>query len=296
MFDIRDMQLLVALERHGHFARAADDCGISQPAFSARIRNLELDLKSSIVLRGNRFMGFTPEGEIVLTWARKLLEDVDGMKQELTAARSVIEGNLRIGVIPTALAFAACLPAIIRVDQSKLKVEIVSASSVEIKRGLDNFSFGAGISYIEDALPPTITNSHLYDEEYVLLAPSHMVDDKKDKITWQDAAELPLCLLSKSMRNRRIIDEIFADINVDVDPVLETNALTVPLAQVENGTAATIAPRTMVEIFGVGPNIKALDLVEPNILRPIGLFLPHREPAPPAHAVLSNAAKQLVSQ
>ena len=84
MFDIRDMQLLVALERHGHFARAADDCGISQPAFSARIRNLELDLKSSIVLRGNRFMGFTPEGEIVLTWARKLLEDVDGMKQELS--------------------------------------------------------------------------------------------------------------------------------------------------------------------------------------------------------------------
>ncbi|MEP3233046.1 MAG: LysR family transcriptional regulator [Hyphomicrobiales bacterium] len=296
MFDIRDMQLLVALERHGHFARAADDCGISQPAFSARIRNLELDLKSSIVLRGNRFMGFTPEGEIVLTWARKLLEDVDGMKQELTAARSAIEGSLRIGVIPTALAFAACLPAIIRVDQPKLKVEIVSASSVEIKRGLDNFSFGAGISYIEDPLPPTITSSHLYDEEYVLLAPSHMVDDKKDQITWQDAADLPLCLLSKSMRNRRIIDEIFSDINVEVDPVLETNALTVSLAQVENGTAATIAPRTMVEIFGVGSNIKALDLVEPNILRPIGLFLPRREPAPPAHAVLSNAAKQLVSQ
>ena len=295
MFDIRDMQLLVALERHGHFARAADDCGISQPAFSARIRNLELDLKSSIVLRGNRFMGFTPEGEIVLTWARKLLEDVDGMKQELTAARSVIEGSLRIGVIPTALAFAACLPAIIRVDQPKLKVEIVSASSVEIKRGLDNFSFGAGISYIEDALPPTITSSHLYDEEYVLLAPSHMVDDKKDEISWHSAADLPLCLLSKSMRNRRIIDEIFSDINVNVDPVLETNALTVSLAQVENGTAATIAPRIMVEIFGVGSNIKALDLVEPNIQKPIGLFLPHREPAPPAHTVLKNAAKQLVS-
>ena len=295
MFDIRDMQLLVALERHGHFARAADDCGISQPAFSARIRNLELDLKSSIVLRGNRFMGFTPEGEIVLTWARKLLADVDGMKQELTAAKSVIEGSLRIGVIPTALAFAACLPAIIRVDQPKLKVEIVSASSVEIKRGLDNFSFGAGISYIEDALPPTITSSHLYDEEYVLLAPRHMVDDKKEDISWRDTAELPLCLLSKSMRNRRIIDEIFADIDVVIDPVLETNALTVSLAQVENGTAATIAPRTMVEIFGVGSKIKALNLVEPDIKKPIGLFLPHREPAPPAHAVLSNAAKQLVS-
>ena len=294
MFDIRDMQLLVALERHGHFARAADDCGISQPAFSARIRNLELGLNASIVLRGNRFMGFTPEGEIVLTWARKLLEDVDGMKQELTAAKSGLEGSLRIGVIPTALAFAAGLPALIRADQPKLKVEIVSASSVEIKRGLDNFSFGAGISYIEDTLPPTMTSTLLYEEEYVLLAPDHMVSDQKDQITWNDAAKLPLCLLSKSMRNRRIIDEIFSSIEVDVDPVLETNALTVSIAQVENGTAATIVPRPVVNVFGEHSNTIALDLVEPNVQRSIGLLLPQRQSAPPAHAVLSNAAKQLV--
>ncbi|MEP1442930.1 MAG: LysR family transcriptional regulator [Hyphomicrobiales bacterium] len=295
MFDIRDMQLLVALERHGHFARAADDCGISQPAFSARIRNLELGLNASIVLRGNRFMGFTPEGEIVLTWARKLLEDVDGMKQELTAAKSGLEGSLRIGVIPTALAFAAGLPALIRADQPKLKVEIVSASSVEIKRGLDNFSFGAGISYIEDTSTPTTTSTLLYDEEYVLLAPEHMVSGKKDEITWRDAAKLPLCLLSKSMRNRRIIDEIFSSIEVDVEPVLETNALTVSMAQVENGTAATIVPRPVVNVFGEHSNTKALDLVDPVAQRPIGLLLPQRQPAPPAHAVLSNAAKQLVA-
>lgn len=296
MFDIRDMQLLVALERHGHFARAAEECGISQPAFSARIRNLELGLNASIVLRGNRFMGFTPEGEIVLTWARKLLEDVDGMKQELTAAKSGLEGSLRIGVIPTALAFAAGLPALIRADQPKLKVEIVSVSSVEIKRGLDNFSFGAGISYIEDTLPPTMTSTPLYEEEYVLLSPNHLVNNHQDTITWAEAAKLPLCLLSKSMRNRRIIDEIFSSIEVDIEPVLETNALTVSMAQVENGTAATIVPRTVVNLFGEHTNTKALDLVDPHVQRSIGLLLPHRQPAPPAHAVLSKAAKQLVAE
>lgn len=49
------MQLLVALARHRHFARAARDVGISQPAFSMRIRKLEENLGVAIVRRGNRF-------------------------------------------------------------------------------------------------------------------------------------------------------------------------------------------------------------------------------------------------
>lgn len=294
LFDIRDMQLLVALERHGHFARAAEECGISQPAFSARIRNLELGLNASIVLRGNRFMGFTPEGEIVLTWARKLLEDVDGMKQELTAAKSGLEGSLCLGVIPTALAFAAGLPALIREDHPKLKVEIVSASSQEIKRGLDNFSFGAGISYVEDNLPASMSSTLLYQEEYVLLSPDHLVVGHETEISWNDASKLPLCLLSQSMRNRRIIDEIFSSLDLLIEPVLETNALTVSLAQVGNGTAATIVPRPVAQLFGAKENTMALDLIDPVAQRPVGLLLPERTPAPPAHAVLSKAASQLV--
>ena len=87
MTDLRDMQLLAALARHKHFARAADDCGISQPAFSARIRNLETSLKVPIVKRGNRFIGFTQEGEIVLRWAHKLLADSDGLRQDIENAR-----------------------------------------------------------------------------------------------------------------------------------------------------------------------------------------------------------------
>ena len=38
MADIRDMKLLLALDQHRHFSHAANDVGISQPAFSARIR------------------------------------------------------------------------------------------------------------------------------------------------------------------------------------------------------------------------------------------------------------------
>lgn len=66
MFEIRDLQLLSALARHRHFAKAAEECGISQPAFSMRIRNLEDRLGVSIVRRANRFQGLTEEGEMIV--------------------------------------------------------------------------------------------------------------------------------------------------------------------------------------------------------------------------------------
>ncbi|MEO1067416.1 MAG: LysR family transcriptional regulator [Pseudomonadota bacterium] len=294
MFDIRDMQLLDALARHRHFARAADECGISQPAFSSRIRNLESDLKISIVKRGNRFMGFTPEGEIALKWARKILLDADGMRQEITNATTTLEGRLNVGVIPTALAFVARVPTVIRARHPNLRVEITSTSSSDIKRGLDDFTFSAGVSYIDDAMPTNLSGDLLYNEEYLLLAPRDLVGDRVDAITWADAARLPLCLLSRTMQNRRIIEEIFQTVGADVVPVMETNALTVSLTQVEAGVAATIVPRVLMRSLPMGETVVALNLTAPHVQRPVGLLLTDREPVPPAHRVLSSALKELL--
>lgn len=287
------MELLVALERHGHFARAADECGISQPAFSSRIRNLELELDVSLVLRGNRFMGLTPEGQIALTWARKMLLDADGMRQELTAATKSLQGNLTIGVIPTALAIAARIPNAINKIHPELKIEITSASSTEIKKGMDNFSISAGISYLDDAMPASVETHQLYQEQYYLLTPASFIDKQVDTISWTEAAKLPLCLLSRNMRNRRIIEEIFNQVGVTINPVMETNALTVSLAQLESGSAATIVPHALVDFVLFNNNVIALKLVDPVVEREIGLLLPKRKPVPPAHSVLLNCLREI---
>ena len=63
--DIRQLQYLVALAREKHFTRAAQACHVTQPTLSGRIRQLEQELGVPIVERGQRFLGFTPEGEVV---------------------------------------------------------------------------------------------------------------------------------------------------------------------------------------------------------------------------------------
>ena len=295
MTDLRDMQLLAALARHKHFARAAEECGISQPAFSARIRNLEASLKAPIVRRGNRFMGFTPEGEIALRWAHKLLADADGLRQDIEQAKGELSGKLRIGVVPTALAYIAKIPARLRATHPDLAIHIISANSQQITRGLEDFSLDAGITYLDENLPSGLTSEPIYNERYVLLCPPEMAPRSTGEATWEEASKLPLCLLTPDMRNRRIIDEVFETVGTHPTPVMETNAFTAALAQVATGTAATIAPELLAESLPVGEHTVRLSLTSPQVSKPIGLVAADRDPVVPAVRALRAALKTAVS-
>jgi len=63
---IDKLEYLIALAREQHFGRAGEACGVTQPTFSAAIKQLEDTLGVLLVQRGSRFHSFTPEGERVL--------------------------------------------------------------------------------------------------------------------------------------------------------------------------------------------------------------------------------------
>ncbi|MEO0622685.1 MAG: LysR family transcriptional regulator [Pseudomonadota bacterium] len=293
MSDLRDMQLLAALARHGHFARAAEECGISQPAFSARIRNLELQIGAPVVRRGNRFQGFTREGEIVLRWARRMLADADGMAQEIAEAKGHLSGRLAIGAVPTAISFAARAPVRLHEHHPGLTVQLFSMSSSEIRQGLEAFSLDAGLTYLDTELPAGAKAEALYPERYVLLCPEALAPRTKGQITWAEAAALPLCLLTRNMRNRRILDEAFAAAGAVPEPVMEANAFTAALIQVALGLAATIAPETLANSLPHAAGGIRLMLADPVVEKPIGLVIADRDPVPPALRALAEVMRTL---
>ncbi|WP_118133117.1 LysR family transcriptional regulator [Oceanicella sp. SM1341] len=293
MTNLRDLQLLAALARHRHFARAAEACGISQPAFSARIRNLETELGTPVVQRGNRFIGLTREGEVVLKWAGRLLAEAEGLRQEIAALKGSLSGHLTVGCVPTALSFAADLPARLRPAHPGLVLRIVSASSAQILRGLEDFSFDAGLSYLDQTVPAGIRATPLYPERYVLLAPPALAPRPRGTASWAEAAALPLCLLSSNMRNRMIVEEVFASLGLMPAPVTETTALTVALTQAASGDVATIVPERLATSLGAGLGLVMLPLTAPEVEKPIGLLTLQRDPEPPAVTVLRAEAEAL---
>ena len=287
MPELRDLELLVSLSRHKNFSHAAADCNISQPAFSTGIRKLEEEFKLPLVRRGNSFLGFTREGEVALKWARKLLADAEGMRQEINALRNNLDGKLTLGVIPTAMPFAARVSSQLRRKHPNLSIEIHSQSTRQITRRLNDFSLDAGIMYFDDA-DPDITVK-LYEERYVLIAPQTLASGYKTQVTWAEAAQFPLCLLTPDMRNRQLIDAVFEQVSAVPTVVMEASGFSAVLAQVVSGNAATIAPVSVAETFLALSSTVQFDLVKPVMTHTIGLSIKDQSPVLPMVQALRQA-------
>lgn len=97
---LRQLSYLIALDKYRHFSRAAEHCGVSQPALSAGIRQLESELGITIINRNRRFNGLTEEGQRVLAWARQTVSDLSNLRQEAAFAQDVAGGSIAIGIMP----------------------------------------------------------------------------------------------------------------------------------------------------------------------------------------------------
>ena len=289
MSELRDLQMLVSLSRTRNFSRSAMDCNISQPAFSTRIRKLEERLRLPLVRRGNSFQGFTTEGEVVLKWARKLLADEEGMRQEIAFLKNDLNGTLSLGVIPTAMPFAARVSAKLREKHPNLSIEIYSESTQKIVRKINDFSLDAGILYFENGDPETTVK--LYEERYVFIAPKSLTVSEEKQITWAEAAQVPLCLLTQNMKNRQLIERHFLDLELSPNIVTEASDFTAVLAQVARGNAATIAPVSVAETFLDLKFTSQLDLIDPVMTHSVGLSIKDQSPVLPMIDALRNAVK-----
>ncbi len=278
MISLKDLEFLSSLARHGHFARAAEECGVSQPAFSMRIRKLEERLDAAIVKRGNRFQGFTPEGEALVRHARKIMDAMKLLEEEFRSAGGDITGQLAIGVVPTAVAFAAEAVRKLRAVHPGITVRVQNASSLAIQQGLDNGVFDAGITYGEGILPEMMRIEPLYEERYLLLAPKQLAPRETGTVTWEEAAALPLSLLEPGMQNRRILDQIFRDAGVLPSVIAETGEFTSSMLMAANGIAATVIPEGLGQSLGDRTHTVALPLVDPVVAKDVSLVTPHRDP------------------
>ncbi|MFC3614745.1 LysR family transcriptional regulator [Lutimaribacter marinistellae] len=281
MISLKDLEFLSALARRRHFARAAEDCGVSQPAFSMRIRKIEERLDTPIVRRGNRFLGFTAEGEALIRHARSIVEDVKAMEQEFRSAKGELTGRINIGVIPTAVVFAARVVNTVRQHHPGITFGLYTATSLAIQQGIENGSYDAGFTYGEGVAPDLLRIEDIYAETYLLLAPAALAPRLEREVTWAEASELPLSLLEPGMMNRRIIDQVFAEQGLVPQVVAETSGFVASMELAAQGLAATIAPRILIESFGGLRNTVALPLVEPTLEKQVSLVTPLRDPRLP---------------
>jgi DNA-binding transcriptional LysR family regulator len=290
---IDKLSFILALAREKHFGRAAEACGVTQPTLSAGVKQLEEQMGVLLVNRGSRFQGFTPEGQRVLEWARRIVGDTRNMREEINSLRHGLTGRLRIAAIPTALAMVAALTTPYRERHPNVQFTIYSRNSLEVLELLENLEVEAGITYVENEPLGRVSTVPLYHERYRLLTAADAPLGNRDKVTWAEVAQVPLCLLTPDMQNRRIIDRLLKSAGGESRPTLESDSMILLFAHVRTGRWASVMPARLAETLGLTDTIRAIPIVQPEAVQTIGLVVPTREPMTPITAALVEAAKRV---
>jgi LysR family hydrogen peroxide-inducible transcriptional activator len=99
--NLQQLEYIIAVDNHRHFARAAEACFVTQPTLSMMIQKLEEELQVKIFDRGKQPIAPTKAGALLIQQARKILNEARRMQEIVRELNDQIAGRLNIGIIPT---------------------------------------------------------------------------------------------------------------------------------------------------------------------------------------------------
>jgi DNA-binding transcriptional LysR family regulator len=289
---IEKLEFLIAVAREENFRRAAEACGVAQPTLSAAIKALEEQLGVLLIRRNARFQGLTPEGERVLTWAKRMVADSRAMREEVRTLRRGLSGQLRLAVVPSALPFTPVLTKLYRRDHPDVHVTVLTRSSIEILGMLDGLEADAGITYLGNETIGRLRTVSLYAERYRLLTAQSGPMRDRTSVTWAEVRTLPLCLLTPDMQNRRILDRLIGPEALATAITLESDSVIALIAHVRDGGLTTIVSDRVAHMLAGQAPFRSAAIIEPDASFEIGLVAPERQPSSPLVETLMTMVRR----
>ena len=99
--NLQQLEYVVAVDKHRHFSNAAENCFVTQATLSMMIKKLEEELGITIFDRSKQPVVPTEAGKILIEQARSVLRETELIKQISSNLKTGLQGDLKIGIIPT---------------------------------------------------------------------------------------------------------------------------------------------------------------------------------------------------
>src|SRR5260370_3194527 len=113
------------------------------------------------------------------------------------------------------------------------------------------------------------------------------------QVAGKEVAEVPLCLLTSDMQNRRLMDGALRSVGAEATPTLTSNSLLVLYTHVKTGCWASVMPAKLAETLRLADTIRSIPIVDPIVNYSIGLVVPLRDPMTPLIAALVHTPRRV---
>ena len=245
--DLKNLLTFMHVAELNSFTRAGQKLGFSQSTVSFQIKQLERELGTQLFERINHTVVLTEKGRDVLKFAHQISKMTQELDKRLQNEEEV-SGNVRI-----AMADSLCDNMLqegfgeFRDRYPGISLKIITAGTEEMFRLLNQNEADAVLTL----------DNHIFHAEYVIAreerAGVHFVADsenplcEREELFPEDLAGQPFLLTEKGMSYRRLMDEKFAELSMEILPVLELGSAGLICFLVEQGAGISFLPDYVTE-------------------------------------------------
>jgi LysR family transcriptional regulator, cyn operon transcriptional activator len=243
--EFRQLTYFLAAAQTQNFRKAAELCMVTQPALSRQIMILEKDLGIMLFRRVQQRVELTPAGRTFVEYAKNTLEVLQQGELELARWQQGVSGTVLIGCNHS-LATTFLPPHLVtfrnRYPDVHLKVQVYHSDEVIalVERGIVDLGF----IYDPDIRSNIVVIKELFHQPLQLLVPDNhpLVHVDIHERTLERILAEPLLMLGETARLRKVLDRVFLQRGLSLQPVIEIESLEGLKELVKQGCGITFIP------------------------------------------------------
>ena len=230
-----------------NISKAAEELGVTQPAVSRIISNIEKEYRTKLFFRSKTGVSLTRDGQNLFEMVKAPLIELEKVSNNLSSNKTLDKVTIHIGATSTALYcyLFKHLEDDIKKIFPNVNFKIYSDSSTKLLNMVSNGSIDFAFITTPYQGREDLETHNVVKLSDILIAPISYKDQIKDKVSIKDLENYPFILLSKEMQFREYIDNFLNKYKVHVTPVYETDSSAILTPFVELGYGLTFIPDEM---------------------------------------------------
>jgi DNA-binding transcriptional LysR family regulator len=252
--DLESLEIFCAVATEGGVIRAAQQLNRVPSNVTTRIKQMEQRLGRALFRRQGRGVVLSPEGELLLSYAKRLFRLADEAESELRTGRPV--GVLRIGSLE-ATAGSRLAPILSRYhrEHGGVVVELVTATTGALLRRVANFELEAAF-VSEPFAPGGLSSMKVFDEELVLITGRDVGQVRRAA----DLTGMSMLAFPTGCSYRKRLEEFLGAPELVPTRILELASYQAMIACVAAGTGFAVVPRSLLKSLKAAREVRQHEL------------------------------------